>query len=125
MSQAQADAAGYRAAKPSNLDAARLGTAQHARMTAELRQFEGVVLDNGWEMRKVERTVGGTNRIDQLWVNAAQEKVAVTDYFTGRVEPAAHYAKGMNYKFEREVQALLAKGYKYEYHPVVMPGGKP
>jgi hypothetical protein len=94
-------------------------------MTAELRQFEGVVLDNGWEMRKVERTVGGTNRIDQLWVNAAQEKVAVTDYFTGRVEPAAHYAKGMNYKFEREVQALLAKGYKYEYHPVVMPGGKP
>jgi hypothetical protein len=31
----------------------------------------------------------------------------------------------MNYKFEREVQALLAKGYKYEYHPVVMPGGKP
>ena len=23
------------------------------------------------------------------------------------------------------LQALLAKGYKYEYHPVVMPGGKP
>ena len=125
MTQAQAEAAGYRAAKQSDLSAAQLGTAEHARMTAELRQFEGVKLDNGWEMRKVERTVGGTKRIDQLWVHEGDKKVAVTDYFTGRVEPAAHYAKGMNYQFESEVQALLDKGYTYEYHPVVMPGGKP
>lgn len=125
MTSAEADAAGYRAAKPSNLDAARLGTAEHARMTNELRQFEGIKLDNGWEMRKVERTVGGTKRIDQLWVHEADQKVTVTDYFTGRAEPASHYTKGMNYRFEPEVQELLAKGYKYEYQPVVMPGGKP
>jgi len=125
MTQAQADAAGYRAAKPSNLDAARLGTAEHARMTAELRQFEGIKLDNGWELRKVERTVGSRKRIDQLWVHDGLRKVAVTDYFTGRVELLEHFTKGMNYQFESEVQALLKMGYSYDYNPVVMPGGKP
>ena len=124
MTRGEATAAGYRAAKSSNLAAARLGTAEHARMTAELREFEGLKLDNGWELRKVERTVGGTKRIDQLWVNDAEMKVAVTDYFTGAVEPAAHFQKGVNYQFEAEIKALIAKGYTYEYHPVVMPGGK-
>jgi hypothetical protein len=58
-------------------------------------------------------------------VHHGLKKVAVTDYFTGAVEPKSHFDKGMNYQFETEVQALLKEGYVYEYHPVVMPGGKP
>ena len=57
-------------------------------------------------------------------MHEANKKVSVTDFFTGQAEPSSHYQKGMNYQFEPEVQALLAQGYTYEYHAVVMPGGK-
>jgi hypothetical protein len=104
--------------------AAQRGTKEHSRMKSELRPFEGELLDNGWIVKKVERTVGGRKRVDQLWIHQDKKTIAVTDFFTGKVEPPSHFKKGMNYQMEKEVQEWIKKGYKYEYHPVLNPPGK-
>jgi hypothetical protein len=126
MDEADAIANKFRAAKPGgNLEAARHGTAENARMVRELRPFEGMKMDNGWTLQKVERAVGGSKRVDQLWIHHGNKKIAVSDMFTGKVEPPSHFKKGMNYRLEKEIEGWLKKGYTYEYHPVIRPRGEP
>lgn len=81
----------------------------------KMRPFEGTQLKDGWEVYKVERTVGGTKRVDVMYVNHEKQQILVEDYFTGEVQSLEHVNKGWAYKNEPEIQDLVNKGYKYEY----------
>lgn len=116
MTAAEAEAAGFRAAETSAaLEAARRGAAEHAMIAQAMRPDEGKLHGEGWRLVKVERTVGGTKRVDEMWVNDTKKRVFVADTFTGEVEPPEHYQKGWDYAKEPEIKALLDQGYTYDY----------
>lgn len=93
------------------------GRDKHNALAEILRPFEGTKLKNGWEVSKVERTVGGTKRVDVMYVNHAEKRILVEDYVTGQTESVAHASKGWNYMNEPEIQNLVNQGYKYDYVP--------
>jgi hypothetical protein len=66
-------------------------------------------------LEAVERTVGGTKRVDELWINHDQKRVLVVDTYTGPVESLSHYLKGWAYAREPDIQALISQGYRHEY----------
>lgn len=116
MTAAEAQAAGYRAAKTSgNLDAARRGLAEHAMIKDAMRPSEGKLHEGGWRLVAVERMVGEGQRVDELWVNDTTKRVFVADTYTGLVEPPEHYRKGWGYANAEKIKAYLDKGYTYDY----------
>jgi len=126
MTATEAEFAGYRAAKTSEgLEAARVGVAEHAMVKEAMRPFEGMPLENGWEILKVERTVGGRKRVDELWLDdgvrtgSGQKRIFVFDTYTGKVEPPEHNQKGWGYAKEPEIKKYIDQGYQYYYAPAI------
>jgi len=93
------------------------GRDKHNALAEIQRPFEGTQLRNGWEVSKVERTAGGTKRVDVMYVNHAQRRVVVEDYVTGRLESVEHANKGWRYMYEPEIQVLRDQGYQFDYVP--------
>jgi hypothetical protein len=91
------------------------GTAFHGGMKDLLRPFEGQMLKDGWRVAAVERTVGGTKRVDYMIINDAKKQIRVLDWVTGPTESVAHATKGWQYMNEPDIQALRMKGYDYGY----------
>jgi hypothetical protein len=122
MTASEAEAAGYRAAKTSeSLEAARRGVAEHAMVKEAMRPFEGKTLENGWQVLAVERTVGGTKRVDELWLDdgvqtgSGVKRIFVFDTYTGKVEPPEHFQKGWDYSKEPLIKKYIDQGYIYDY----------
>jgi hypothetical protein len=88
------------------------GTAFHSAM-AKLNRALGnaSIVDKNWKLIKIEQTVGGTKRVDALYVNEREKKLFIEDYFTGEVESATHAYKTGSYLGEPEIAALRAKGW--------------
>jgi hypothetical protein len=122
MPEAEAQRAGYRAAKTGS-EAAQRGTAEHTMIKEAQRPSEAGPSalvrppnpKDEWTLALVERTVGGKKRVDELWINHGKKKVFVGDTYTGPVESPAHEQKGFSYAKEPDVKALLDQGYEYEY----------
>lgn len=93
------------------------GRDKHNALAEIQRPFEGTQLRNGWEVSKVERTAGGTKRVDVMYVNHEQRRVVVEDYVTGRLESVEHANKGWRYMYEPEIQVLRDQGYQFDYVP--------
>lgn len=93
------------------------GRDKHNALAEIQRPFEGTQLRNGWEVSKVERTAGGTKRVDVMYVNHQQKRVVVEDYVTGRLESVEHANKGWRYMYEPEIQVLRDQGYRFDYVP--------
>jgi hypothetical protein len=93
------------------------GRDKHNALAEIQRPFEGTQLRNGWEVSKVERTAGGTKRVDVMYVNHEQRRVVVEDYVTGRLESIEHANKGWRYMYEPEIQVLRDQGYSFDYVP--------
>jgi hypothetical protein len=93
------------------------GRDKHNALAEIQRPFEGTRLRNGWEVSKVERTAGGTKRVDVMYVNHEQRRVVVEDYVTGRLESVEHANKGWRYMYEPEIQVLRDQGYQFDYVP--------
>jgi len=125
MTAKDADAAGYRQAKDApGLEAARRGTAENTMVKNAMRPFEGKSFGD-WRLEAVERTVGGTKRVDELYINDADKRIFVWDTFTGEVEPPSHFEKGWEYSWESKIRDLISKGYRYDYsvaikHPAML-----
>jgi hypothetical protein len=122
MTAAEAELASKRPAKTSaGLEAARRGTAEHAMVKEAMRPFEGKTLENGWQVLAVERTVGGTKRVDELWLDdgvqtgSGVKRIFVFDTYTGKVEPPEHYQKGWDYSKEPLIKKYIDQGYVYDY----------
>jgi len=93
------------------------GRDKHNALAEIQRPFEGTQLKNGWEVSKVERTAGGTKRVDVMYVNHDQKRVVVEDYVTGKLESVEHANKGWRYMYEPEMQVLRDQGYQFDYVP--------
>lgn len=93
------------------------GRDKHNALAEIQRPFEGTQLRNGWEVSKVERTAGGTKRVDVMYVNHEQKRVVVEDYVTGRLESVEHANKGWRYMYEPEIQVFRDQGYQFDYVP--------
>jgi hypothetical protein len=117
----EAQAAGYRESKMD--PATERGIAQHSEEKRLLRPEKGKPLGKGWELRWVDESVGGKNRPDAVYVKEPQGsdkgRVVVIDTFTGEVEPLEHARKGWSYQIEKEIKALIDKGYEYGYSPAL------
>jgi hypothetical protein len=100
------------------------GTAFHNAIKDLERASEGKYLLNGWKVTKVERTMGGTKRVDFMMVHEQRKEIQVVDYYTGQVEPRSHIDKSWSYKNEPEIQALIQQGYKFR-EPITGFPGKP
>jgi hypothetical protein len=118
----EAELAGRRPAKTSeSLEAARHGVAEHEMVKKAMRPFEGKTLENGWQILAVERTVGGTKRVDELWLDdgvqtgSGVKRIFVFDTWSGKVESPEHYRKGWDYSNEPLIKKYIDQGYVYDY----------
>jgi hypothetical protein len=98
---------------------AEYGTAFHNAMKELERPFEGQQLKYGWRVAKIERTVGGTKRVDTMYINDTTKKIFVGDYVTGPTESVAHATKSWQYMNEPEILALRRQGYDYQQAPAM------
>jgi hypothetical protein len=102
-----------------NYKPAQYGTAFHNAMKELERPFEGQQLKYGWRVAKVERTVGGTKRVDTMYINDTTKRIFVGDYVTGPTESVAHATKSWQYMNEPEILALRRQGYEYQQAPAM------
>jgi hypothetical protein len=105
--------------KRENYKPAQYGTAFHNAMKELERPFEGQALKDGWRVAKIERTVGGTKRVDTMYINDTTKKIFVGDYVTGPTESVAHSTKSWQYMNEPEILALRRQGYEYQQAPAM------
>ncbi|MEV4319459.1 hypothetical protein [Actinocrispum sp. NPDC049592] len=94
----------------------------HNAMKELERAYEGKYLVNGWQVTKIERTLGGTKRVDFMMVNAQRKEIQILDYYTGKSEPLSHLNKSWSYAKEPEIQALLKQGYTFREPITGFPG---
>jgi hypothetical protein len=109
---------GPAAAPAGPTDKALAGTRMHSDIQRTLQPHEGqrfgrlTLLGNN-------RTMGGTRRPDEVYVDHEAKEIIVVDTYTGPTEPLAHNQKGWSYQNEPEIQALIQQGYTYQYVPAM------
>jgi hypothetical protein len=116
-------------------DAAEFGRKFHEMEKRAMReQLEKIEkLEDGWEVWKIDETVGGTKRPDFVYINRDKHKVLITDTYTGTKgevmtpggpESIRHNRKGWKYFNEPDIRKLIEDGYDVQYVPGIRPRGK-
>lgn len=89
-----------------------------------LKKYQKEGKYGNWELVSQDKTVGGKNRPDAVWINHKEKKIIIEDYYTGGKrdiltasgpESLSHNAKGNNYINEPDIKKLVDQGYDFQY----------